>query len=230
MEEVIVEDLLDKIIRGTFTAGELLPSENVLSRRFNVPRMMVRSAYNHLEARGYIRSIRGKGRFLSPPKRNVPLDLRSDISFTEKVKAMGADLTTHNLGTNPVDYSKKIWTVLGAEKKERIFSVSLLRVIAGEPIAIHTSFIRERLFPGITEIGDEITSMYSFFSERGYAGFDSTNTTMNVTLPTLAEQVSLGCPSLVPLLLLEYETIAGGTEVIQFNKVIYRGDRFKYRI
>ena len=230
MEELIIDELLDKIIAGQFEQGEPLPSENVLSRRYDVSRMMVRKAYDNLEERGYIRSVKGKGRFLSDPKRHVQLSLRSDISFTEKLKAMGADFITHNLGAEPAQFNRKVWMTLGAEEREVVYSISLMRIIEAEPIAIHTSFLRLELFPDISERGRYITSMYSYLSEKGYADFKSEHTTMNVTLPTLAEQSSLDCPSLVPLLLLEYETSSRGNDVIQYNKIIYRGDRFKYSI
>ncbi len=228
MEEVIVDDLLDKIGKGVFTTGELLPSEHALSRRFNVSRLIVRKAYNQLEERGYIRTHRGKGRFLSQRKQHVHLDLRSDIGFTEKLKAMGVDLVTHNLGAEPISFESELWETLGAEMEETVYSVALMRIVYNEPIAIHTSFLRERLFPAVEEMGSEISSMYSFFSDHGYTNFDSVNTAMNVTLPTLSEQDRLGCPYLVPLVSLEYTTTAWGTEVIQHNKIVYRSDRFRY--
>lgn len=57
------------------------------------------------------------------------------------------------------------------EKVEPVYSVTLMRIVYNEPIAIHTSFLRENIFPDIAETGSEITSMYSFFSHHGYAGF-----------------------------------------------------------
>lgn len=230
MEDIIVDDLLNKIIKGVFTPDLPLPSENSLSRRFNVSRMMVRKAYGQLEERGYIRSIRGKGRFLFEPKQHVLLDLRSDMSFTEKLKAMGTELVTHNIEVKAVDYNSKIWSSLEADRNEQVFSVMLMRLLNKEPIAIHTSYLRAALFPDIWREGRSIISMYSYLSEHGYSNFSSTNTTMNVTLPTLQEQEVMGCPSLVPLLLLEYETTCQQIPVIQYNKIVYRSDRFKYRI
>lgn len=230
METQIVDDILNGIISGKYEYGEKLPSENVLCNRYHVPRIVVRNAYIQLEERGYVRSVQGKGRFLSQPKQHVELDLRSDKSFTEKIRALGADLTTYNMGVKPVEPNGKIREALKARRDESIWSIALLRVINEEPIALHTSYVREKLFPDIPKNGDSVTSMYAFFSAKGLKNFNSTHTTMNVTLPTLTEQEMLGCPSLVPLMLLEYCTIADGDLILQYNKIVYRADRFKYTI
>ncbi len=187
----------------------------------------MRRAYFQLEERGYVRSYRGKGRYLLKPRKHVLLTLRGGASFTEKVRSAGGNLVTYNHANGFADYNPALWEKLGAAYSERVFMISLLRVVDREPVAMHTSYVTERQFPGIAEEGSRICSMYGYFSDHGYSGLHSRDSTLSVTLPTLDEQHILGCPSLVPLLLSEYSTFADD-QLLSVNKSIYRGDRFKY--
>jgi GntR family transcriptional regulator/GntR family frlABCD operon transcriptional regulator len=53
--------LKNRIQVGYFKEGDLLPSENDLSKKHNIARMTVRRALMELANEGYIKKVKGKG-------------------------------------------------------------------------------------------------------------------------------------------------------------------------
>ena len=64
--ELVAEQLIRDIRRGTYKSGEKVPSENEMAGRFGVPRSDIRKAYSCLKELGYLRSSRGCGSFVAP--------------------------------------------------------------------------------------------------------------------------------------------------------------------
>ena len=59
----IMEDLKNLIFSGQVQAGEKMPSENILSRQYQVSRQTVRKAIAILEHAGYVYVEHGRGTF-----------------------------------------------------------------------------------------------------------------------------------------------------------------------
>ncbi|MDQ7863085.1 winged helix-turn-helix domain-containing protein [Peribacillus frigoritolerans] len=57
-----MDHLISEIKSGTFQLDKKLPSEHILADQFNVPRMVVRKAYEQLQDLGFIYSKQGKGK------------------------------------------------------------------------------------------------------------------------------------------------------------------------
>jgi GntR family transcriptional regulator len=235
MHEDTVADIIDRIRKaiasGRYPGGRKLPSENELARHYDVPRIVARSACLALEEMGYVYSVRGKGRYVVERPSLVPLYLSGDESFTEKMEARGLSLETRNLGCKRVGFRESLYAELGAEPAEAVHRVRRLRVINGEPMAIHTSWVREALFPSIERDGLEIRSIFEYFRLKGYSRFSSTPSTLRLSFPSPREQTALDCARLVPLLVLESNTLdADSGVVLQFSRIVYRGDSFQYTI
>jgi GntR family transcriptional regulator len=230
MEAVILDNLLDDINAGRFSPGELLPSENVLSSRYRVSRLIVRNVYNKLEEMGYLTSRKGKGRILTHQKHNILLDLRGDESFTDKLLKNGINLRTLNSNSEEISYHSRIWQKLNLKRSDSVYKVERLRIIDDEPTAIHTSYVHLERFPDLYSMGNEITSMFQYFRNKGHAKFLAGQSKLSVALPKLDEQELLACPGLVPILVLESLTFDEMGEVLQFSIIKYRSDSFDYAL
>lgn len=67
--ELIAQRLKARILDGTYSPGQKLPSESALGREFEASRLSVRSALSQLAAQGLVETFQGKGSFvLSPPE------------------------------------------------------------------------------------------------------------------------------------------------------------------
>jgi len=70
--EVIKEFLLEEFMKGSYSDGEALPSENTLAKTVGVARSTVRQAIGELENEGLVKRIQGKGSyFVGNSKQNA---------------------------------------------------------------------------------------------------------------------------------------------------------------
>lgn len=220
-----------KIASKQFRAGEKLPSENELANQYGVPRMTVRAALTKLEERGYIFSKQGKGRFLKEESIQIQLHLTGKVSFTEKMEQAGYNLETRLGGCEKTGYDEKIYQLLDCGPEDSIYKVSRIRFIDGQPIAIHNSFVSEKMFPEIATEGLGIRSMFAYYRKHGHTEFAGSKTLLSIVFPTSAEQELLQCKSMVPLLMVENDCIDEATgKVLEHTRILYRSDKFKYDI
>nr|WP_149476075.1 GntR family transcriptional regulator [Oceanobacillus polygoni] len=226
-----MDDMMQQIVSKTWKPGAKLPSENELREKYQVPRMTVRSALTKLEEQGMVYSVQGKGRYLREKSKKIGLHLTGKVSFTDKMKQLGYDLTTKNIDCEKVPYDAKIYQILQAEEDEAVYKIGRMRYIDDEPIAIHNSFVREKSFPMIQEDGPTIQSMFAYYRTHGYDDFSSSKTLLSITFPTAGEQQLFACKSMVPLIVVESNCMDRESEkVLEYTKILYRSDKFQYDI
>ncbi|GAA0305934.1 GntR family transcriptional regulator [Gracilibacillus halotolerans] len=230
-EMQIIDDIMNRMIQKELQPGEKLPSENKLADKYRVPRITVRNALLKLEDRGHIYSVQGKGRYLKEESIQVQLPLTGSTSFTEKMESMGYDYCTKNIDFTLVPYNSKIYSHLQASESDIVYRIGRIRYINKEPIAIHYSYVKEVTFPTIQKDGPNINSMFAYYRKHGINEFTSKQTLLSVTFPTLEEQKLLACKSMVPLMVVETDSVDKETDILlEYTKIIYRSDRFKYDI
>lgn len=97
----LMEDLKEQIISGRIKAGEKLPSENELSRKYQISRQTVRKALAMLQNAGYIYAEHGRGTFCSELVRHthtskniaVVTTYLSDYIFPRVIQGIDSVLT-----------------------------------------------------------------------------------------------------------------------------------------
>lgn len=231
VEPIIIDDIIQDIVLGKYKANDQFPSENELADHYQVPRIKVRNAYLKLEDMGYIYSQQGKGRFLKPKLQQIELHLSGSSSFSEKMKRAGYELVTQNLSCEKIAYDPNIFAKLKVQQKDEVFKVSRLRIIDGQPLALHISYVAKSVFPRIEVEGSHIQSMFSYYENQGITDFVSSKSYVSISFPTSDERTLLECTSLVPLLIIQSDCVdAIQKNVLEYTKIIYRSDLFTYVI
>jgi DNA-binding GntR family transcriptional regulator len=95
--ETVRVDLLNRIRRGEFNAGELLPSENKLAGTYGINRLTVRRALNELARSGVVRTEPGVGTYVATAVLRHRID-DGEMSLRESLAPSGVDVTQHLLG------------------------------------------------------------------------------------------------------------------------------------
>lgn len=72
--DVLVESILDRIVRGIFTPHNLLPPESMLADEAGVSRLTAREAIKSLQAQKIVYVKRGLGTFVNPASEWTSLD------------------------------------------------------------------------------------------------------------------------------------------------------------
>lgn len=78
----------ERIERGAYPTGSMIPSEKDLAEEFGTTRLTIRSAVDELVRRGQIRRVRGKGAFVA---QKVPAFFERTVGFRESVRASGGE-------------------------------------------------------------------------------------------------------------------------------------------
>ena len=177
-EMEIIDRLISNIHSGKYQANEKLPSENQLADEFNVPRMTVRKVFERLQEMGYIYALQGKGSFVKERGIQIPLHLSGDESFSKKMAKLGFDLQTKNIICEPIEYTPDIYSALGAEQKDTVVKIGRLRIVDEIPIALHISYVAEKVFPSIRNDAGTIESMFDYYQSKGYTKFRSQVSTL----------------------------------------------------
>lgn len=141
-------------IRARIEAGEWtdrLPSEPELGTLFGASRETVRKALGALEAEGLLARIHGKGTFVEASVAFNPLS--GALSITEELARSGFPVTNEVLSTGWVETPRLPSAFLRQAflGTARVFQLTRLRRIHGEPLALETSYFREGPFPGLAD-------------------------------------------------------------------------------
>ena len=122
--QVIVDELRASILDGGFEAGERLPSENELARRYGTSRPAVRRALALLKAEGLVDTEQGRGVFVRP-KPHVRL-LLSGAAFRRHRRAgrSGFNAQPEEQGETP---EQRVMEVGGCRLRLRWRFASVLR-------------------------------------------------------------------------------------------------------
>lgn len=231
IEMKIIDELISNINNSEYNSDDKLPSENDLADIYGVPRIVVRKAYERLEEMGYIYSKQGKGRFLRYRHKPIDLVLSGNESFSEKMIKKGYDFVSKNIFFERIRYNEKIFKELGVSDSDKVYKIGRLRIISNIPMALHISYVSSATLPNIEKIGGSISSMFEYYRSNGYKEFVSKKSILSVSFPMEEERNILECSSLVPLLILETNSADAKTEkILEYTKIIYRCDHFKYII
>ncbi len=133
--------LKKQILSGEYTEGSLLPSENQLSRQYQITRSMVRQALQELEKEGLIRKQQGKGSIVD--RKDQKLGLLSFRGFSEVLGESDHKASSRILQKpRRKDWSNRFFFDLSEEEKgQGCIYIRRLREVNGEPVMLeHTYF------------------------------------------------------------------------------------------
>ncbi|BAS26369.1 GntR family transcriptional regulator [Limnochorda pilosa] len=222
--------LLRRITDGTYAPGDQIPTELELSRRYQVSRVTVKQAIQRLATEGHLYRVQGKGTFVAKPR--IPRWLKQVQSFIEEMSAKGMVVETVALdvGLHPCD--RQVAEALKLEVGEPVNRIKRLRKVDGDPVALQTSYVPDRLCPGLAQLpeirsGSLYAAMERNYGRRPVHAYE----TYEVKVATDPERVKLldiepGAPYLAVTRISHLEN---GTPV-EWATSSLRGDRYKLEV
>jgi GntR family transcriptional regulator len=220
--------LRELISGGKLEAHQPIPSERQLETMYNVSRPTIRQAIDLLVRQGFLYREHGKGTFVSPQK--LQKGISELTSFTEDMKQRGIvpGQRILEIGPVPPPDNVRLRMELPADCGP-LLRIERLRLGDGLPMGLQTSFY---LFPqGQTITREELEqygSVYTLLQEKFHLIPTEADETLEVTLATAREASLLQIKVGSPLLLSERTTYSQNRRVIEFVKILYRGDRYRY--
>jgi GntR family transcriptional regulator len=206
---------------------EAIPSERQLEVKYKVSRPTIRQAIDYLERSGLVYREHGRGTFVSPQK--LQKGMQELTSFSEDLIRRGIKPGQIIRSISRVVPTENILRRLEMEPGTTVLQIERIRLGDNTPIGLQTSFV-------VLEEGQEITkedleksgSLYAILQEKFNIIPTEADETLEVTLATPEEAILLHIKTDAPLLLNERLTYNQNRKPVEFVKILYRGDRYRY--
>lgn len=221
--------LEQKILKGDFKEGEIIPSESEMQSQYKLSRITVRRAISDLEHDGFVRKIKGKGTVIQPLKINREIDVFQ--SFTKNAISTGRRPSSVILELDYREAPSKVAELLGIELGQNIYYLKRLRLLNGRIIALNITYIRSDL--GIDKIEykdfNEETSLYDFLESRGIK-LGAADETMESRIAYDEVMRDLFLSENTPILYKERVSYDINNKPIEYSEISYIGDKYRYNI
>jgi GntR family transcriptional regulator len=220
--------LREQISNGKLEPHQPIPSERQLETIYSVSRTTIRQAIDLLVHQGFLYREHGRGTFVSPQK--LQKGISELTSFTEDMKQRGLVPGQKILEIGYVQPTDKVRQQLELpEGLDRVLRIERIRLGDGVPMGLQTSFYNLPAGGTITqEELEEYGSIYRILQEKLHLIPTEADETLEVTLATPREASLLQIEPGSPMLLSERTTYSQSRRVIEFVKILYRGDRYRY--
>lgn len=228
----IIDDLVDRLryrvqhLRGL--GEKRLPSEQELSKEYEVDRYRIRRALQRLTTEGVVHPVRGQGWFLELGGLHVRP--HADSSFTQLAKQAG-EVPRSALITVEMLYSDTaVTSELGYEEPQVVWYLYLLRSLGRFPFSLTKSYLPICRFP---DLGDHIHDNQSLHDllKCSYGVSPKRLRTSYEAVAANGEQARrLAVPSSYPLMKSSSLNVDEDGEAVEFCVSVFRADRFKVEI
>lgn len=217
--------LREYIVNEEWSVNTCIPSESALSREYGISRMTVRSVLNRMVDAGLIYRVTGKGTFVSEPKIvSKPL---SQVGIRQQLEEMGYETTTKLIEIKRVQVPRRVEKMLGVERDTLVNVVHRMRYVKGEPLSIHTSYIPVSICNDLEKNDLEGMQMCDILEQVYHREIVRRVETLESVVAEPRDAQLLNVKNGFPLLLLENTVYSHGNLLIEFNSVLFRGDKIK---
>jgi GntR family transcriptional regulator len=221
--------LRQKIEDGEWPPRSTIPSERQLEVLYSISRTTIREAVDHLVRQGYLYREHGRGTFVSPQK--LQKGIVELTSFSEDLIKRGITPGQIIRDLGKVVPPAKILQKLELTSNTPVFRIERIRLGNDIPIGLQVSYIALREDQTITREELQASgSLYKILQEKFNIIPSEADETLEVTLATPEEGALLEVPEGAPLLLNERVLFAQDRRPVEFVKILYRGDRYRYYV
>jgi GntR family transcriptional regulator len=226
--QAISQDIIRSIGAGKLFPGMHVPSENQIISRYGVSNTTARKVLLEVERAGWAVRIKGKGTLVTA--RPVTRSATRILGFTRNMIEAGFTPSTRVLSREilKAGYSAAI-NGRRYRMKGPVCRIRRLRFGNSIPMMVEVRYISCALCPGI-ETRDLSASLYELY-EKEY-GLSLTEVHQMVSAVTLdAESLELfGIEEPIPGLLVEGVTFRGKEIILEMERSLYRGDRYRFAV
>ncbi|MGC8817508.1 MAG: GntR family transcriptional regulator [Candidatus Bipolaricaulaceae bacterium] len=220
--------LREAIERGDFRPGERIPSEHALMTRFGVSRSTIRQAISELVLEGWLYRVQGSGTYVARPKFRQTLSRLT--SFTEDMRLLGLTPKARLLECVREPATAKVAEALGLSPGAEVIRIERLRFADDEPMALNISILPYHLVPGLEEEDLESSSLYEILERRHGLLLARAEQTLEPALADPHTAELLGVAVGAPLLLVEGVVFLKNGVPVEWVRILYRGDRYRFHI
>ncbi len=215
------EDLRRRLLDGEF--HERFPTDEELTRAYEISRQTVREAVRHLAAEGLVVRQRGRGSSVTPPVLEQPL--HSLYSLATTVRAGGIEERSEVLAARRRPATAEDATHLALEVGDEVVYIERLRFAGAEPIAWDRSSLRGDRAGGLLEADLSSGGLYELLVEHCAQRITGGEERIRPVVPEPAERRLLRLPPRVAAFSIERLALVGD-DPLEWRRSLIRGDRY----
>ena len=212
--------LLDFI--AALAPGSPVPTERELALRMRTSRTTVRQALSELVVEGRLVRRQGSGTYVAEPKITWPLYL---ASFTEQVKASGFEPSGEVLAAQRAPATVELAERLGVAPRTPVYRFERLRLADDWPIAVESSWLPAKRFPGLTRLIRVSGSLHEILATRYATQLSTVEESIETAPATPREAEPLRVDVGTPMLVVSRQNFDADGTVVEFGRTWFRGDR-----
>lgn len=170
LHENVSEYILDKISSGEWKKGEMIPKEVDLCEQLGVSRSTVRTAMSRLVNDGYLNRVKGKGTYVTTPKRLEASTIFIE-SFAQELAGRGLKAKTELLEFRMVEADAPIAERMNLPQGANVLKIKRLRyaehAFEAGPVVLTTSYFPAEYNEFIQQYDLEQAPMFKVLMENG---------------------------------------------------------------
>jgi GntR family transcriptional regulator len=226
-----LKDLLaSRIADGLFQPGDVLPSERQLCEEFGLSRTTVREALRGLGRQGLIRTVPGRGAFVTTPRSDLTVKV-SLTGFTGDMRREGVVPSSRLLDAGLImSPSAALVELMGLRPDDEVVGLERLRLINDVPLALHTVYLNHRLCPQILHHNLAEESLFDLLRSEYGLKLARAEEQVHAALADQREMELLGLPYPAAVLRTERKTFLDTGGVIEFARAAYCGEWYRLKI
>lgn len=152
-------NLIDEMINsGVYSPGELIPSENLLCKQFEISRTTVRQAIQELVNGGKLVRTQGRGTYVNAARIEKPTYRLS--GFTQDMKELGLVPNSKTLQFAPLMPPRHVSEALRLEENEAAIILERLRFAGKDVMGVDVSYFSFKRFMKLLNMNFENNSLY----------------------------------------------------------------------
>jgi GntR family transcriptional regulator len=219
-----------RIQSGELRPGDRLPTEHEYSEQFGVSLAPIRQALLDLVAAGLIVRIKGRGTFVAESRVDTPVTLLA--SFTDGLRSRRIPFSMTVLDQVAAPGPPHVLAALELEVGAPVVRLRRLAFVRGEPAAILDAHLDAKRFGRLVSMTgfESGRSLYRTLEEEFGTQVGKARSTLEVVRCDDEQAESLGVSLGTPALLVRSVTEDPTGRPIELADVLYRGDRFIFRI
>lgn len=221
-----LERILKEHIRaGILAPGSKLPSEFELASRFEVSRSTVRKVLDRLAMDGLIQKWPGKGSYVSMHRLQMS---PTSLSFSAQMIAAGHSVSTQVLLRRVIPIPEHVAEALDLPRDGQVIHFRRLRMLDGEPAAIHGTFLPYPQYAAIRAQDLQEQSLSQAMERATGVRVISSRGILSVVQVDPEDAMLLKTPQSSPVVLLKGVGYTGAGIPVRYTQAIYRSDRFEF--
>jgi GntR family transcriptional regulator len=230
------EAIRDKIVRGKYSLGEPIPTEEQLEKLYGVSRTTVRLALAKLVNEGYIRRQQGKGTYVNPlslVSKGKPKPLSRDMfgvkNTTQIIQSAGMKVRTEVLYFVRELPSEDVAEKLGINQKDPVLHFERLRYADDRPLVLEKSWIPAAQCPDLKR-EDVKGSLYSVLFKKYHHQIAASHQSLRAILASKLDARVLDLQIGEPVMLVNGVTYLDDGRAIEVEESHFRAESIEFII